>query len=74
MNAKTYQELQQLTAAEKHALGEALIGSADTAASLPISPVQSAELHRRLAHHRANPNEPGASFAQLKVKLQSNTH
>lgn len=74
MNAKIYQELQQLTAAEKHALGEALIGSADTQASSPISPAQSAELQKRLAHHRANPNEPGASFAELKARLQSKTH
>jgi putative addiction module component (TIGR02574 family) len=74
MNAGIYQELQQLTAAEKHALGEALIGSADTQASSPISVAQSAELSKRLTHHRANPNEPGLSFAQLKAKLQSKTH
>lgn len=74
MNARITQELQHLTAAEKHALGEALIGSADTQASSPISQAQSAELHKRLAYHRANPNEPGVSFVQLKAKLQSNTH
>jgi Putative addiction module component len=73
MNMRMYQELQHLTAAEKHALGEALIRSADTQASSPISAIQSTELRKRLAHHRANPNEPGASFAQLKAKLQSTT-
>jgi putative addiction module component (TIGR02574 family) len=73
MNARIYQELQHLTAAEKHALGEALIGSADTQASSPISVAQSTELSKRLAHHRANPNEPGASFAQIKAKLQNKT-
>lgn len=71
MNAHIYQELQLLTAAEKHALGEALIGSADTQSSSPTSPAQSTELHKRLAHHRANPNDPGLSFDQLKIKLQS---
>jgi putative addiction module component (TIGR02574 family) len=70
MNAHIYQELQNLTAAEKHALGEALIVSADTqATSLPITQAQSIELKKRLAHHRASPNEPGLNFAQLKIKL-----
>jgi putative addiction module component (TIGR02574 family) len=75
MNAHVYQELQNLSAAEKHALGEALIGSADTqTASLPITDAQSIELQKRLAHHRENPNEPGASFAQLKATLLSKAH
>jgi putative addiction module component (TIGR02574 family) len=71
MNARISQELQHLTAAEKHALGEALIGSADTQASSPISQAQTTELLKRLAQHRANPDEPGLNFAQLKIKLKS---
>ena len=32
-------------------------------------PAQTLELNARLAHHRANPDEAGMSFAQLKGKL-----
>ena len=72
MNAPISQELQHLTAAEKHALGQALIGSADSEANSPlINDVQRAELRARLAHHRANPDEPGVTFSQLKAKLSS---
>ena len=72
MNAHISQELQHLTAAEKHSLGQALIGSADSEANSPlISDVQRAELRARLAHHRANPDEPGVTFSQLKAKLSS---
>ena len=70
MNAPISQELQHLTAAEKHALGQALIGSADSEANSPlINDVQRAELRARLAHHRANPDEPGVTFSQIKAKL-----
>jgi putative addiction module component (TIGR02574 family) len=75
MNAHVYQELLNLSAAEKHALGEALIGSADTqATSLPITDAQSTELQKRLVHHRQNPDEPGANFGQLKAKILSKAH
>ena len=70
MNARIAQELQHLSAAEKHALGEALIGSADSEASASlITDAQRAQLRARLAQHRANPNEPGLSFSQLKAQL-----
>lgn len=72
MNALISQELQHLTAAEKHALGQALIGSADSEANSPlVTGAQRAELRARLAHHRANPDEPGVTFSQLKAKLSS---
>jgi len=72
MNARISQELQHLSAAEKHALGQALIGSADSEANSPlVTDAQSAELRARLAHHRTNPDEPGVTFSQLKAKLLS---
>ena len=75
MNAHIDQELQHLSAAEKHALGQALIGSAITEASAPLmTDAQRAELNVRLAHHRANPNEPGLSFTQLSAKLLDKSH
>ena len=70
MNARIAQELQHLSAAEKHALGEALIGSAYSEASASlITDAQRAQLRARLALHRANPNEPGLTFSQLKAQL-----
>ena len=64
------QELETLSAAEKRSLGEALIVSADSEASAPlVTEAQRAELRARLAHHRANPGDQGATFSQLKAKL-----
>lgn len=70
MNAHIYQELQSLSIAEKRSLGEALITSAESEASAPlITEAQRLELRSRLAHHRANPNEAGLTFSQLKASL-----
>ena len=75
MSAHIDQELQHLSAAEKYALGEALIGSAMAQAdSVQITDAQRAELNVRLAQHRANPNEPGLSFSQLSAKLLDKSH
>lgn len=75
MNAHIYQELQDLSAAEKRELGMALIGSSESdSANAPITAAQRLELTTRLAHHRANPNEVGVSFAQLKKELLSPRH
>ena len=75
MNAHIDQELQHLSAAEKYALGQALIGSAIAEADAPqITGAQRAELHARLAQHRANPNESGLSFSQLKAMLLDKSH
>ena len=72
MNARISQALQHLSAAEKHALGQALIGSTDSEANSPlVTDAQRAELRARLAHHRANPDEPGVTFSQLNAKLSS---
>ena len=70
MNTHLYEELEHLSIAEKRSLGEALIISAESEASAPfISETQRVELLSRLAYHRANPDEPGITFLQLKSKL-----
>jgi len=70
MNAHINQELQSLSIAEKRSLGEALIASAESEASAPlITEAQRLELRSRLAHHRANPDETGVEFSQLKANL-----
>ncbi len=70
MDLHLYEELQHLNVAERRALGEALIVSADSEAAAPlISEAQRLEIRARLAYHRANPGEPGVDFSQLKVEL-----
>ena len=72
MNTHLYEELEHLSIAERRSLGEALIVSAESEASASlITEVQRTELRSRLAHHRANPEEPGVTFSQLKAKLQA---
>ncbi|MDM4766250.1 hypothetical protein [Pelomonas sp. SE-A7] len=72
MNAPLIQELEQLSAAERRLLGEALIQSANSESDAPLlSPQQWEELRERLSWHRAHPGEPGLSFEQLKSRLQS---
>ncbi|MBK5206830.1 MAG: addiction module protein [Polaromonas sp.] len=75
MNSRLYQELEHLSIAEKRLLGEALIISADTEASAPfITDAQRAELRARLAFHRANPDEQGLTFLQLRAQLLAMSH
>jgi putative addiction module component (TIGR02574 family) len=75
MNPRISEELQHLSPAEKFALGEALIdGAYAQASSFPLTHAQSLELQKRLLRHRANPNEPGVTFAQLAEKLLNKRH
>ena len=75
MDSSIYQQLQDLTSAEKYALGEALIDGAETQAlSLPMTDGQRLELQRRLAHHRAHPHEAGVTLSQLTEQLLSQQH
>ncbi|RZJ03815.1 MAG: hypothetical protein EOP39_21260 [Rubrivivax sp.] len=71
MRAQLAEELIQLSPAEKRELGEALIASAEADAGGPwqLTEAQRAELRMRLAHHRANPDEPGVTLQELKSKL-----
>ena len=74
MNTHLYEELEHLSIAEKRSLGEALIiSAASEAAASPITETQRTELRSRLAFHRANPDEPGMTFSQLKAKILSTT-
>lgn len=75
MSIHIYQALENLSIADKRALGEVLIDSAESAASAPlVTDAQRAELRARLAHHRVQPDEPGITLAQLKAKLTSTAH
>jgi putative addiction module component (TIGR02574 family) len=75
MSTHLYQALENLSIADKRALGEALIDSAQSEAFAPlITNAQRAELRARLAHHRAHPDEPGMTLAQLKAKLTLAAH
>jgi putative addiction module component (TIGR02574 family) len=70
VNTHLHEESEHLSIAEKRSLGEALIVSAESEASAPlITEAQHTELLSRLSHHRANPDEPGVTFSQLKAKL-----
>ena len=75
MNTHIFQELELLSIADKRSLGEALIMSADSEASIALTTeAQRTELRARLAHHRANPAEPGLSVAQLKAQWSAMSH
>jgi putative addiction module component (TIGR02574 family) len=75
MSAHPYQALENLSIAERRALGEALIVSAESEASAAlITEAQRAELRERLAYHRANPDEPDMTVAQLRANLQTAAH
>ncbi len=54
---------------EDHRLG---VGVFDPALrrEVEIAKAQRAELRSRLAHHHADPTEPGITFQELKVKLR----
>lgn len=74
MNAHLIEQLEHLSIAEKRLLGEALIDSAESEASAPlVTDSQRTELRSRLAYHRANPDETGVTFSQLKAKLLATT-
>jgi len=70
MRAQIAEELIDLSPAEKRELAEALIASAESESSASmLTDVQRAELRTRLARHRANPDESGVTFQELKTKL-----
>ncbi|MDP1692066.1 MAG: addiction module protein [Burkholderiaceae bacterium] len=70
MHPQIADELIHLSAADKRELGEALIASAEAeVGARSVSDAQRAELRARLAHHRAQPEEPGVTLQELRVKL-----
>lgn len=75
MSTYLHQALENLSIADKRALGEALIDSAESEASAPLlTEAQRTELRVRLAYHRAHPDEPGATVAELKANLLKTAH
>lgn len=71
MRLQLADELVRLSTAERREQGGALIASAGTDATGPerLTDAQRTELRARLAHHWANPAEPGVTMQELKIKL-----
>jgi putative addiction module component (TIGR02574 family) len=63
-------ELEHLDARERLEVAYGLLDSVlhDQSAP-PLTDEQRAELRARLAHHRAHPNEPGVTLAEIRRKL-----
>ncbi len=69
MNAQTLYELASLNAAERYAIGELLMDSAQTAQNFALTDVQTRELERRLQAHLIRP-EAGTSHDELVIKMR----
>jgi putative addiction module component (TIGR02574 family) len=70
MNATLYQEIVKLSPAERLQLAQDILDSvASEAFAPPLTEAQRAELRERLAHHRAHPDEPTVTLAEIKAKL-----
>jgi putative addiction module component (TIGR02574 family) len=68
--AALLKELEQLTAQERLELAYGLLDSVlNDAKAPPLSDTQRQELRIRLAHHRANPDEPGVTLDDIRHKL-----
>jgi hypothetical protein len=69
MNAFNRNELSQLSALDKHALGAVLIDSADSSLrDSPLSDEQLQDLRKRLNVHRTAPNQATASISDVQAK------
>ncbi|MBI3197403.1 MAG: addiction module protein [Rhodospirillales bacterium] len=65
-------ELQKLDAGERLCLAYNLLDSvAQAEAALPITEAQRAELRRRLADYRANPDEPVVTLADIRREFSA---
>jgi len=63
-------ELEQLSSRERLELAYGLLDSVlHDAEAPPISDAQRQELAERLAHHRAQPEEPGATLDEIRRRL-----
>jgi putative addiction module component (TIGR02574 family) len=63
-------EIAKLDAAERLLLAQDLLDSvASETFAAPLADEHRAELRSRLAHHRAHPDEPAVSLAEIKAKL-----
>ena len=68
--AALLKELEQLNARERLELAYGLLDSVLHDEAAPdLSDAQRRELRERLAHHRANPDEPGVTLDDIRRKL-----
>ena len=69
MDSTLYEEIVKLDAATRFQLAQDLLDSvASETFATPITPEQCTELRARLAHHRAHPDEPTVTLAEIKAK------
>lgn len=69
MDSTLYEEIVKLDVATRFQLAQDLLNSvASETFATPLTPEQRTELRARLAHHRAHPDEPTFTLAQIKAK------
>jgi putative addiction module component (TIGR02574 family) len=69
VNSTLYDEIVKLDAATRFQLAQDLLDSvASETFATPLTPEHRAELRDRLAHHRAHPDEPTVTLAEIKSK------
>jgi putative addiction module component (TIGR02574 family) len=70
--AALLKELEQLNSRERLELAYGLLDSVLHDAAAPdLSDAQGRELRERLVHHRAHPDEPGATLDDIRRRLLS---
>jgi putative addiction module component (TIGR02574 family) len=69
MDSTLYEAIVKLDAATRFQLAQDLLDSvASETFAIPISSEQRTELQARLAYHRAHPDEPTVTLAEIKAK------
>lgn len=69
MDSALYEEIVKLDAATRFQLAQDLLDSvASETFAAPITAEQRTELRARLAHHRAHPDEPTVTLAEIKAQ------
>jgi putative addiction module component (TIGR02574 family) len=70
MNSTLYDEIVRLDAATRFQLAQDLLDSvASETFATPLTPEHRAELRDRLAHHKAHPDEPTVTLADIKSRV-----
>ena len=69
LDSTLYEEIVKLDVATRFQLAQDLLDSvASETFATPLTPEQRTELRARLAHHRAHPEEPTFTLAEIKAK------
>lgn len=69
MNSTLYEEIVKLDAAARFQLAQDLLDSvASEAFATPVTAEQQEDLQVRRAHHRAHPDEPTVTLAEVKTR------